>query len=140
MPILQHIFKKRQKKETGPKTQKKGLQEKKRQEQKEAQVQEQVKSTKPKKQQKQQPKDDLIKAKKDKSTKSTASTIKTEGAHGAYGIIIRPHISEKSVAKNNQGKYVFEVYPRANKNQIKNAIEVMYDVKVESINKTQGPS
>jgi large subunit ribosomal protein L23 len=41
----------------------------------------------------------------------------------AFSTIIRPVVSEKSTVLGNDGKYVFEVAPTANKIQIKRAIE-----------------
>jgi large subunit ribosomal protein L23 len=63
-----------------------------------------------------------------------------ESAHSAYGVVVRPHISEKSVEHNSEGKYVFEVASNVSKKQIKDAIEVMYGVKVESVNKIKVPA
>ncbi len=47
----------------------------------------------------------------------------------AFQTIIRPVISEKSTALGEQGKYVFEVAPEANKIQIKQAIEEVFAAK-----------
>ena len=41
----------------------------------------------------------------------------------AWSSIVRPVISEKSTVLNDQGKYVFEVAPDANKIQIKHAVQ-----------------
>ncbi|AZQ76080.1 MAG: 50S ribosomal protein L23 [Flaviflexus sp.] len=49
-------------------------------------------------------------------------------------IIIRPIVTEKSYRLEDEGKYVFEVAPSANKTQIKIAIEQIFDVKVDSVN------
>ena len=49
-------------------------------------------------------------------------------------IIIAPVITEKTAAMEAEGKYVFKVDVRANKTQIKQAIEKAFNVKVESIN------
>lgn len=49
-------------------------------------------------------------------------------------IIIRPIVTEKSYRLEDQGKYVFEVDPRANKTEIKIAIEKIFGVKVDSVN------
>lgn len=50
-------------------------------------------------------------------------------------IIIAPVITEKSTdITSNELKYVFKVNAKANKNQIKLAIEKIFDVKVESVN------
>lgn len=47
-------------------------------------------------------------------------------ALNAYTTIIRPVISEKSTFLADQGKYVFEVAPDANKIQIKQAVEEVF--------------
>ena len=49
-------------------------------------------------------------------------------------IIIKPIISEKSCALIDEGKYTFEVDTRSNKTEIKQAIEEIFSVKVDSIN------
>ena len=49
-------------------------------------------------------------------------------------IIIKPIISEKSYALIYEGKYTFEVDTRSNKTEIKQAIEEIFSVKVDSIN------
>ena len=52
----------------------------------------------------------------------------------AHNIIIRPIVSERSYALMEQNKYTFEVARNANKYQIKDAIEELFSVKVESVN------
>lgn len=49
-------------------------------------------------------------------------------------IIIKPIVSEKSYTLIDEGKYTFEVDPRSNKTEIKNAVEKIFDVKVASVN------
>ncbi len=49
-------------------------------------------------------------------------------------IILRPVISEKSYGALDEGKYTFDVDPRATKSQIKAAVEEVFDVKVVKIN------
>ena len=49
-------------------------------------------------------------------------------------IIIAPVVSEKSYGLIDEGKYTFIVDPRANKTEIKLAIEKIFNVKVASIN------
>ena len=48
-------------------------------------------------------------------------------------IIKAPVITEKSSMLAQEGKYVFKVDPKANKTEIKDAIEKIFKVKVESI-------
>ena len=51
-----------------------------------------------------------------------------------YDIIFAPIITEKTVSMESLGKYAFKVDVRANKTQIKQAIEDAFKVKVESVN------
>lgn len=51
-----------------------------------------------------------------------------------YHIIKRPVVTEKSTQLKEMGNYVaFEVDKRANKGQIKRAVEELFGVKVESV-------
>ncbi|KPK44984.1 MAG: hypothetical protein AMJ65_01465 [Phycisphaerae bacterium SG8_4] len=51
-----------------------------------------------------------------------------------YDIIIRPLITEQGMHfANVKGAYCFEVNKRANKTQIKNAVERIYSVKVQKV-------
>ena len=55
----------------------------------------------------------------------------------AYSTIIRPVVSEKATVLGDQGKYVFEVAPNANKIQIKQAVEQAFaskKVQVDAVN------
>ena len=52
----------------------------------------------------------------------------------AYDIIIRPIITERSMASVADKKYVFEVAPSAGKIEIKKAIEEIFGVKVAKVN------
>ena len=52
-----------------------------------------------------------------------------------YDVIKRPVITEKSMAAMGEKKYTFLVHPEANKAQIKEAVEKMFDgTKVKSVN------
>lgn len=51
-----------------------------------------------------------------------------------YDLIKKPIITEKSTILSEQGKYVFEVNPFANKLSVKKAIEEIFEVKVEAVN------
>ena len=52
----------------------------------------------------------------------------------AYDIIIRPIITEQSMADVADKKYVFQVAIDANKTEIKAAVEEIFGVKVEKVN------
>lgn len=49
-------------------------------------------------------------------------------------IILKPIVSEKAYNLIDHGQYTFEVDPRANKTEIKQAIEEIFNVKVASVN------
>ncbi|MBO4853798.1 MAG: 50S ribosomal protein L23 [Oscillospiraceae bacterium] len=51
-----------------------------------------------------------------------------------YDIIIRPIITERSMAATGEKKYVFEVAPDAGKIEIKKAVEEIFGVKVAKVN------
>ena len=52
-----------------------------------------------------------------------------------YDVILRPVITEKSMELTEDKKYTFYVNPDANKTQIKEAVEKMFEgTKVESVN------
>lgn len=49
-------------------------------------------------------------------------------------VLLGPHISEKSTTAADANKqFVFKVLPDANKSEIKQAVELMLDVKVDSV-------
>ena len=52
----------------------------------------------------------------------------------SYDVIIRPIITERSMAGAAEKKYVFEVAPTAGKIEIKKAVEEIFGVKVASVN------
>jgi large subunit ribosomal protein L23 len=52
----------------------------------------------------------------------------------SYDIILKPIITEASMAGLAERKYTFKVAKTANKVEIKNAIEEIFKVKVESVN------
>jgi large subunit ribosomal protein L23 len=49
-------------------------------------------------------------------------------------ILLSPVVSEKSYGLLDEGKYTFIVDPRANKTEIKIAVERVFGVKVDSVN------
>jgi len=51
-----------------------------------------------------------------------------------HDILIAPVVSEKSYGLLDEGKYTFVVDPRANKTEIKIAVEQVFGVKVASVN------
>ena len=52
-----------------------------------------------------------------------------------YDVILKPIVTEKSMNAMGEKKYTFMVHPEANKSQIKEAVEKMFDgTKVKSVN------
>lgn len=60
--------------------------------------------------------------------------VKKKVLREAYRILKEPHISEKATALADQNKYVFKVYPGANKIETKKAVEDLFGVKVKDVN------
>ena len=48
----------------------------------------------------------------------------------AYRILKEPHVTEKATDLTKENQYVFKVFPRANKVEIKKAVEDLYGVDV----------
>ncbi|WP_422448648.1 50S ribosomal protein L23 [Thermoanaerobacterium sp. DL9XJH110] len=51
-----------------------------------------------------------------------------------HDIIIRPWITEKTMAMKDRKKYTFVVDKNSNKTEIKNAVEKIFGVKVDKVN------
>ena len=52
-----------------------------------------------------------------------------------YDVILEPIVTEKSMNAMGEKKYTFMVHPEANKSQIKEAVEKMFEgTKVKSVN------
>jgi len=54
-------------------------------------------------------------------------------------VIVRPVVSEKSYALLDSGVYTFVVDPRANKVEIRQAVESIFNVRVEKVNTLNRP-
>ncbi len=51
-----------------------------------------------------------------------------------FDVIIRPIVTEKTTSAADEGRYAFQVSKRANKLQVKEAVERSYKVKVADVN------
>lgn len=76
---------------------------------------------------------------KKKETPERKISAVAEGEYG-YRLIRSPHISEKAGNVSSSGQYIFKVFKRANKTEIKKAVEKMYGVNVEGVNVVYIPS
>ena len=51
-----------------------------------------------------------------------------------HRVLLKPTITEKSTILQESGKYTFEIAPKANKVEVKEAVEKSFNVKVEDVN------
>ncbi len=51
-----------------------------------------------------------------------------------YQVLVRPVLTEKTDLQRESNQYVFEVDRRANKHQVKQAVEKIFDVQVAAVN------
>ncbi len=51
-----------------------------------------------------------------------------------YDVLIKPVVSEKSMSLTEENKYTFVIDPRANRTEVKQAVEEVFKVKVEKVN------
>lgn len=58
----------------------------------------------------------------------------TKGDKIAHKILRFPHVTEKASSLAESGKYSFNIFPQANKTEVKRAIEELYGVDVVKIN------
>lgn len=80
------------------------------------------------------------KSKKEKKERVEKEEIKP-GAKGpkkkvageAYKVLVSPHITEKATELEKENKYVFKVFQKTNKIEIKKAIEGLYGVDVVDV-------
>ena len=49
-------------------------------------------------------------------------------------VVLAPIVSEKSYEASTRGTYTFRVHPHAHKTQIRQAVEQLFDVKVQRVN------
>ena len=55
----------------------------------------------------------------------------------ARSVILAPVVSEKSYALHEIGEYAFRVHPDAHKTQVRQAVEELFEVRVERVNIVQ---
>ena len=89
------------------------------------------KSKKPVKQETE--KSSVVKSRKDAEINAEQRGRKNKSGF-SYNIVKEPHISEKSTLLGEKNKYVFKVYAKANKPEIKRSVEGIYGVNVLSVN------
>jgi large subunit ribosomal protein L23 len=70
----------------------------------------------------------------------TAKDQKEKKIGLAWGVLKRAHITEKATDLIADNKYVFDVYPTANKIEIKKSVEDIYGVNVISVSTINIPA
>ncbi len=75
---------------------------------------------------------DPIQEKKEKTENLKKSEIKKEPT--AWRALSFPYISEKATDLTEEDKYVFVIKDKANKNQVKKAVEELYKINVLKVN------
>ncbi len=68
-----------------------------------------------------------------KEEKEAVAKIPKEKLGLAYRILKAPQVTEKATFLAGKNQYLFKVFPKANKTEIKRAIEDLYGVKVISV-------
>ena len=71
--------------------------------------------------------------KTDATQMRSASVAPNSGSGNKTGVLLRPHITEKTAAAARARIYGFAVSPDANKSQVKKAVESKYGVKVTAV-------
>lgn len=66
--------------------------------------------------------------------KNTVETPLSKSFTDPRDVLVKPVVSEKSYALLDENKYTFIVAPNANKTQIKEAVQAVFEVKVTGVN------
>ena len=84
---------------------------------------------------KQAPKKEVLKDKKSEVKVVT----KEKRPNQAWRVLEAGHITEKAAIQAESGKYIFKVFPKATKTEIKKAVESLFGVNVVKVNVTHIP-
>ncbi len=70
----------------------------------------------------------------EKKEKKESKPKKSSGKYfDTYKILKEPHVTEKATDLTDNNQYIFKVFPKANKIEIKRAVEDLYDVNVVKV-------
>jgi large subunit ribosomal protein L23 len=85
---------------------------------------------------------DVLDMVKEETKSDKKAAVLKEDTGRAHSILRRYHLSEKSNILSTGGRYVFVVSSKANKIEVKKAVEAVYDVHVVKVNisNTKGKS
>ncbi len=79
-------------------------------------------------------KTDVLDMVKEEDTAKKAELILKSDTGRAHHVLMNHHLSEKTNTLSGTGTYVFRVNPTANKIEVKQAVERVYDVHVVNVN------
>ena len=68
-----------------------------------------------------------------KKTGDLTPSVKRKGFFAAYRFLKSPHITEKATTLSEANQYIFKVWPRANKTEIKKSVESIYKVNAVAV-------
>lgn len=77
---------------------------------------------------------------KTEAKEKPSASVNLKGDQFSFQVIKGPHITEKASALNSLNQYVFKVFGKANKVEIKKAVERLYSVKVDAVRVLTMPS
>ncbi len=83
--------------------------------------------------QRQAAKEPVDKTQKKEDIETPAVKPKVKPSEAAYRLLLKPLVTEKSTYLESEGQYCFVVHPRANKIEVKKAVENAYGVKVAKV-------
>ena len=70
----------------------------------------------------------------EKKEKKESKPKKSSGKYfDTYKILKEPHVTEKATDLTDNNQYIFKVFPKANKIEVKRAVEDLYDVNVVKV-------
>jgi large subunit ribosomal protein L23 len=75
-----------------------------------------------------------VETKKPEQKSRDPKNPKSKNSDFSWNVLRKAHITEKATDLSEKNKYVFNVYPDANKSEVKKAVESVYGVKVVSVN------
>jgi large subunit ribosomal protein L23 len=75
-----------------------------------------------------------------KESSGETKSLKGKRVNSAWRVLKTAHITEKATDLAGKNQYIFNVYLRANKNEIKSAVENIYGIDVVSVNVVNIPS
>lgn len=78
--------------------------------------------------------------KKEEAIKIEQVSSRKRAPEQAHKVLLSPHVTEKATALTEENKYIFKVWPRANKSEVRKAVEEVYGVNVEGVNMLKAPN